>query len=575
MKTFTVRAAARQTDEKAWDAGSPVAGDMREFTLPVGEHTLARSIYLSGLFPSPALCAGLGRCGRCRVRYLSDPPPVLEKERDVLSHHDLDNGWRLSCLREASPGIHVALPGDHVPGGIGAAEDASRKQDFSGVPYALAVDLGTTSVWWRALGPDGPDVPAGLQDGEAHPADGRHANPQMGAGSDVISRLAYASGPPESGGLERLRGLALTDLFRVARGYGAFPASMCVAANPAMVYILLGKDVTGLARAPYALSYAGGTFEDLAEPDGEGHMTAWIAPLVSPFIGGDISAGYASLAFDPTGTPPEYPFVLADLGTNGELVLALSPHEALAASVAMGPALEGINLNFGMDASFGAVTGYRVTAMGLEPQVLGETAPRGITGTGYLSLLHALKATGMLSEEGFFLRPGVPGRPAVHSFPLARRLDGPRSACSGEDDSHEHHAPAREEDRLRLPGKMYITAGDVEELLKAKAAFSLALARLLTAAGLAAADIKTLYLAGALGYHLAPRSLEDLGFLPQGMGSRVRTVGNSSLAGAALLARNSAAREQTVAWTHSVRTVNLADDASFAADFAARMRFSW
>ncbi|MDL2209816.1 hypothetical protein LJC26_03315, partial [Desulfovibrio sp. OttesenSCG-928-O18] len=46
--------------------------------LPLLGATLAETIYLSGLFAPPALCSGLGRCGLCRVRFISAAPPVLE-----------------------------------------------------------------------------------------------------------------------------------------------------------------------------------------------------------------------------------------------------------------------------------------------------------------------------------------------------------------------------------------------------------------------------------------------------------------------------------------------------------------
>lgn len=58
-------------------------------------------------------------------------------------------------------------------------------------PFRLAVDLGTTSIHWRLL------------DGTGHEAaSGQALNPQMGAGSDVVSRLAAArnqEGPGTAG----------------------------------------------------------------------------------------------------------------------------------------------------------------------------------------------------------------------------------------------------------------------------------------------------------------------------------------------------------------------------------------
>ena len=114
---------------------------------------------------------------------------------------------------------------------------------------------------------------------------------------------------------------------------------------------------------------------------------------------------------------------------------------------------------------------------------------------------------------------------------------------------------------------------DVEELLKVKAAFSQALEALLRAAGLAAADVACLALAGALGEHCPPACLEELGFLPSGMGRRVRAVGNSSLDGAALLAAEPWRLPALARWCAAATLVPVAEDPGFHADYMRHMRF--
>lgn len=73
-------------------------------------------------------------------------------------------------------------------------------------PFRLAVDLGTTSIHWRLL--DGTGYEA---------ASGQALNPQMGAGSDVVSRLAAARNQE---GRERLGHLVLRFLQRVVSDVG-------------------------------------------------------------------------------------------------------------------------------------------------------------------------------------------------------------------------------------------------------------------------------------------------------------------------------------------------------------------
>ena len=579
--------------------------------------TLAQAVYLSGLLLPPALCSGLAHCGRCRVRILaSEELPLSSATPDdmrVFSPGELAQGWRLGCHHRPVPGLRVELPdgtrlfGESI---VQQRELAGREQRRQDALYpaaavadsrtaasALAVDLGTTSLQWLQQTAQEEAVP------EVSPGDlpllrmyepplwqGSTINPQMGAGSDVISRLAVAQ---TTEGKAQLSALVLASLQALVESAGSMTPSgkvtaLCLAANTAMTYIALGMDTTGLAFAPYSLSYTGGIWEDIP-----GLPPVWIPPQLSPFVGGDISAGYAAIALDPQVRPPEYPFLLADLGTNGEFLLALSPDTALVASVALGPALEGIGLSHGTDARAFAITDFFLTPKGLEAHFLAdnttaqspalprhlESSPRslpslvvqedlplqvrpslvmppqtplpGITGTGYIALLQILLKSGAMDRAGHFT-PAMAG-------PLRRFL----TPSEGR------------EAFLPLPYSMRLTATDVEETLKVKAAFSLGLHRLLDAAGLASRDLARVYIAGALGRYVNKEALEELGFFPQGMASRMEAAGNTSLAGAALLLRQAKVRTDLIQWAARVQTVDLASDTAFMQEFPNHMRFSW
>ena len=82
-----------------------------------------------------------------------------------------------------------------------------------------------------------------------------------------------------------------------------------------------------------------------------------------------------------------------------------------------------------------------------------------------------------------------------------------------------------------------------------------------------------LALAGALGEHCPPACLEELGFLPSGMGRRVRAVGNSSLDGAALLAAEPWRLPALARWCATATPVPVAEDPGFHADYLRHMRF--
>lgn len=550
-ETFTLRTASGQ-----------------ELRLPVEpDSTLAQAVFTSGALPAPALCSGLGHCGRCVVRFLSPPPDPTPADLTQLSPEQLAQGLRLGCRHSPTPGAVLLLPDASLPARVETNVGAVTPE-AAGLAVDLAVDLGTTTLHWQVLpASNGPPPLPPLRQGS-------ELNPQMGAGSEVMSRLAYARTPDRA---RRLRLLVLRRLAELVRAQApARVQRLCVAGNSVMTSLLLGKPLDGLARAPYRLDYHGGEETALnadLDPTGPDAACAdlppaYIPPLFAPFVGGDLSAGLAYLRFG-LPQPPRYPFLLADFGTNGEFILALDERRLILASVALGPALEGIGLRHGCVAQPGAVASFDLSPRGLVPIFLDAAlAPHptppahcpGITGAGYLALLQRLRGMGLVEVTGRFATPDAP-----HLLPLARTLAA-RTAAEG-------RLP------LDLPGPsgFHLHPRDVEELLKVKAACNAAFSRLLREAGLAAHALDAIYLAGALGEHAGIRNLEDLGFIPPGAGSRVRLVGNSSLRGAALLLHpqhGPSHRAWLEAAAHNAVALDLANEANFAQDFIARMTFT-
>lgn len=507
-----------------------------------GEESLALALFRAGFFQGLPLCSGLGRCGRCRVRYQGSAPEPTDRERDRLDPDDLARGWRLSCLRPPAEGQWIVVPpADRADM---AARRVSLKRPEARGPFLLGLDLGTTSYAWRAF------------DAEGTAAEGRGLNPQMGAGGEIMSRLAFA----RAGGAGLLARLA-TDLVReILAGLPGPVSRLALAANPAMTCLALGLDASGLMTAPYRLDFRGGTEASLA-PD---LPPVLVPPLWGPFLGGDVSAGLASVLASPEA--PGYPFAYADLGTNGEFVLALAPDVFLAASAPMGPALEGVGPRHGRLAGPGVAVGYDLTPLGLTPLYYdggpdggpagpdnATVRPAGISGGGYVSLLAALRRVGALDASGGFAdRAGGGG-----ITPLTARI------LSG--------LTRGREPVLALPDGLALHASDVEDALKVKAAFNLALSRLLAAAGIAPGQLTALILAGALGRYMAPEDLETLGFLPPGLAARTRAVGNASLDGACLLLADPAAAGAAARLGRRTRMLDLTGGADFLEDFVKRM----
>ena len=564
--------------------------------------TVAQAVYLSGLVEPPSLCSGLGQCGKCRMRlYHSEEPqmlvaealaegafsvaclrfaPILPEDRDLFSEEDLAAGYRLACHHRAEKGLVACLPPSVrllLPP-LSPCADPCESTALRGASLkegVLAVDLGTTSVQWALLVKDSATGRGGPFDS------GSLVNPQAGAGSDVVSRLAFAAQPQGAETLARLTRAMLARLVDNALQRKVRVQAIVLAANPAMTAITLGYDTQSLATAPYSLPFAGGMETRIEE------LPPILIPApVSPFVGGDIAAGYAAIHAD---YRTHFPFLLADLGTNGEFLLAVNEQEAYAASVALGPALEGIGLTFGTAAAEGAITGYALTPHGLVPQwfsspehLQGAIAPEGVTGiagTGYLSLLGILRKTGIMQADGHLISGSHILSKAQERYleELTKGLSRSRETAG----TNLRSSSLPDTPYFALPHGMYLSARDVEELQKVKAAFSMGLECLLARARLPWSAVNNIYLAGAMGVHVDMQALCTLGFLPDDLttASKVRAVGNTALKGAMLLAeevllQGERAGEKMLAhWAATVRSVNLAEDPAFQTGFIRHMVF--
>lgn len=486
---------------------------------------LAQAIWLSGHVAPQPLCGGSGHCGRCKIRFESGAPEPVAEDRALLAPEDLDAGWRLACHHPACDNAVIYLP-ERAPLACAKAVKAAPGA------VALGIDLGTTSIQWRAVDADDP---------AREIASGSLLNPQAGAGADVISRVAYARTPEGRATLARLAREAISGIFASLAACGCSIKGVCVAANSAMTEILLERDVSGLAAAPYSLSLKGGAFFDLAGIP----VPVLIPPLPAPFVGGDISAGLLALL----ERGAEAPFMLIDLGTNAELALYGESGQLYLASAPLGPAMEGIGPACGQLAGENVIAAFALSPQGLQASSPGGAEFgrwEGISATGYLSLLSILLRSGLMGANGQFIR-----NPAS---PLGRKLSA--SIRNG---------------RLDLPGDLYLDLADIELLLKVKAALATAFAGLLRAAGGKAGELAGVWLAGALGEHCAPRDLAETGFLPRNAMAKLHACGNTSLAGACLLAANPEKLAPLQAICENARIIQLTDDPDFNSRYFAAM----
>ena len=104
-------------------------------------------------------------------------------------------------------------------------------------------------------------------------------------------------------------------------------------------------------------------------------------------------------------------------------------------------------------------------------------------------------------------------------------------------------------------------------LLQAKAAIAAGVICLLRRAGIEAATVRTVYLAGGFGFHMHVDSLLGCGMLPGFQSAQVELVGNTSLAGAYLTLVDSSALHEIQQLSRRMRIVELNLEPDFEATY--------
>ena len=415
------------------------------------------------------------------------PLPVLRAVADALR---TENGTvTVTLIRE--PGrIHVV-----------AIEPGNRTVRH----YGIAVDVGTTTVAVQLVYLPLAQIVATRTD----------YNDQVSCGLDVISRINYARRPDR---LEELRGRVLGTINRlirqVAESHDVDPeeiSNAVVSGNTTMTHLLLGLNPEYIRLEPYTPTVLGSLCLSAAEVGIEINPQSWIyiSPGVGSYVGGDITAGLlcTDIAADADAVN-----LFIDIGTNGEIVIG--NHEFLmTCACSAGPAFEGGGIECGMRAALGAIERTEIVAeSGLcQFWTVGNVKPKGICGSGMISLLAELFLKGWIDAAGKLsrIRPSptieVQGR-------YARYIIAPAEASG--------------------TGKpLAITELDIENIIRAKAAIYSACAMMLRQVGMGFEDLATIYIGGGFGRFLDLEKATVIGLVPDLPREKFRYIGNSSLMG--------------------------------------------
>ena len=474
-------------------------------------------------------CGGRGFCGKCALEAQGalDPP----SDAEVGSLGDAQ-GMRLACQARMRGSVTVRQSAlSSVRRGRIPVPDPTHE-------LGIAVDIGTTSIQAALVD---------LSSGDTHTI-ASFLNPQRRWGHDVISRIAAAADPAARDALESILcvsilssiddGLAGTGIMlsRITR--------LVLAGNTTMTYFFSGLNTAPLGAHPYTAAVK--DFPRIVLPAAgvhalPGHVSA--LPVASAYLGGDLVGGLALL--DERSRRSGVFFI--DLGTNGEMFLRTKGGDIFAASCAMGPALEGMNISHGMTADEGAITHITMSASGPLCEVMGGGKPLGISGTGLIDAVSLMLESGLVSASGAFTKGA---------------LTGPFTAVT-----HNGVKAAR------IAGDVHVTQKDIRSLQLAKGA-SLAGARiLLKEAGSAPEEIDQVFIAGAFGENLSIDHFKRLAFIPSFPRARYHFSGNTSLAAAARACVDPSFMERARTLRDATRVVELSIHPEFNDEFVKCLDF--
>lgn len=463
--------------------------EAKELTVS-GETLLADALIDAG-FSLPMPCGGKGVCGKCKVKAEGELSEKTDIEEKMLKG---DSFYRLACQTRITGNAYA-----HIQKKPLATVLSCPSLDFYS-DYGMAIDIGTTTVQVALVD---------FIHHECYLVDS-FLNPQRRYGHDVISRIAAAREPHIFQDLiSIIRKRVFSSIVNIIKTIGLSPLrvrQLIFSGNTTMLHILFGLDVSSIGIYPYHaqyLDFSGFRPDDIdchnIFPDVEVHTL----PAASAFLGGDFVGGLTLCHEE--GFCRNTFFI--DMGTNGEMFLINSSGKIAAASCAMGPALEGMNISCGMTADTGAITHIHLHQNILEYEMIPDGSPVGITGTALIDLLSILLETGHLSAGGSFHRQ-------IESINLPSPM------------RYENTAKGK---RIKLWGNVTLTQTDVRNFQLAKGASLAAANILLREVGCLSEDIDHVIVAGAFGQNIEPENFRRLKFIPDFSSAQYHFLGNTSL----------------------------------------------
>lgn len=504
-------------------------------TIPASAAGIRLSVWLAkNGYPVTADCGGKGTCGKCRVYAVSgtfwgDAAKTTVEEPDadgmIRSCHAWcpDDGAEIRLVETLGGGLTEVIT-DHKQ--HTAASDSTHPL---GTTCGLALDIGTTTLAMALVD---------LTNGDMIKTVSRR-NPQRSFGADVMSRIGAVQ--DDAGNLTVMQSVLLDDIRAMLDELCADlasdrrPRTMTVAGNTTMLHLFLGVSPVGMGAYPFTPAFLEGRTvpgSDLGLP----LDTVTTLPGAHAFIGGDVTAGMLLLRL----SEETEPVMLIDIGTNGEMILFTGTNRGsryFGASAAAGPALEGAGISTGVGGIVGAVSAVADVNGQIIAKTIGSCPPVGICGSGLIDLAAVLLAREELDETGYL------------------------------EDDPVSYAEAADGTSLTL------TQEDIRALQLAKSAMRAGMEALCEAADIPLDSLSKVAVAGGLGYYMNLDSACAIGLLPTELRTKLQTVGNTALGGAALLLAHPELSAQIAKEAAECKIIDLNMSAAFNELFITHMMF--
>lgn len=572
-------------------------------------------------------CGGHGTCKKCKVQIVEGSVPVQRLDVRSFTGDQLQAGWRLACLAQATRDLTIDVPPmltrpKAATVGVGrqvilrpaiqkryvelteptladqttdlarllaAIDDLELRVDLHALRRLPAVarrsDFKLTAVIVD-------DVLIDVEDGDTtgrryamafdlgtttvvatllDTATGTPAavasmlNKQQPFGGDVITRISATMMDPDA--LDRLRQLAHDTLDELARDVCAEAA-----VDPADVYeIALAGNATMTALAlgidPEPLGVAPFVMSSATMPE---LLAADLGVRVHPRARavvlpalGAYVGGDIIAGMLASGMDRDKRLRLF-IDVGTNCEIVLGDGERIVSTAApAGPAFEGGAIRCGMRAADGAIEVVKVTDDTVTCQVIGDVAAQGLCGSGLVDAVAELVRVGLLDASGRFVPEEVAA--AVHPG-LADRL--------GEINGERVFALAWHLDGAQqLTDSVYLSQRDVRELQFAKAAISTGWTLLLEELGAEPGDVQQVLLAGSFGTYLSPASAVRIGLVPKLPVLRIVSAGNVAGEGAKMTLLSVQERRGAHTLLEEVRYVELSDRPDFNDQFIVQLAF--